>query len=523
MRGKLLDLVVSCGLELFIVVKKFPLFLTLLIMTMLSHVAIGAPLPQTYQVPLGDTFVSIESPMGDEKQSLRIVNGHAWANWARGEEASLAKNYANSNIRYQRRFGSEVAALVLAGDASVDSVIGEFSDFNSPRVSAGLTSHVNSGFGVSFRAGSVLPIMGSPAVVDGDMTVGLFRASYGVAFSGGVVLPPAGGVEYKAKGGAYIGKRNFALSLEAVQRFGQFNPAEVLVGGLYKRKKLIIYPALGIGLNDHDGTPKYRALLSFSYLPQKKAKPNEGEEEAEDEEKEESEELNEEGLLGETITEEVEGEKIVVKDPKAEGATDKGESRSVMDKTTSGKSKDVQKNKNSNVVSSDQSTANTHQSKTNNSPREKTINNEGGQDMPTEEITNTYQSADPTGAALAGEFSNLAQSTGGDSMLAVILALIAVVGGGAAWKFYRQYSEQKHERGMAQMKMNAQAQGMTGVQPPPCQVANAKLDAEIKQLKLRLNTIDNKMSLNADFDGDFVERKVKKLERRLAELEEAQS
>jgi hypothetical protein len=31
------------------------------------------------------------------------------------------------------------------------------------------------------------------------------------------------------------------------------------------------------------------------------------------------------------------------------------------------------------------------------------------------------------------------------------------------------------------------------------------------------------MSLNADFDGDFVERKVKKLERRLADLEEAQS
>ena len=73
------------------------------------------------------------------------------------------------------------------------------------------------------------------------------------------------------------------------------------------------------------------------------------------------------------------------------------------------------------------------------------------------------------------------------------------------------------------MKMNAQAQGMTGAQPPPCQVANAKLEAEVKQIKSRLGAIDNKMSLNADFDGDFIERKVKKLERRLAELEEAQS
>jgi uncharacterized protein HemX len=143
--------------------------------------------------------------------------------------------------------------------------------------------------------------------------------------------------------------------------------------------------------------------------------------------------------------------------------------------------------------------------------------------MPTEEVTNAYQSVDPTAGALTGEFSSLAQSTGGDSMLAIILALIAVVGGGAAWKFYRQYSEQKHEQKMAQMKMNAKAQGMSGAQPPPCQVANAKLEAEIKQIKSRLNTIDNKMSLNADFDGDFIERKVKKLERRLSELEESQS
>ena len=143
--------------------------------------------------------------------------------------------------------------------------------------------------------------------------------------------------------------------------------------------------------------------------------------------------------------------------------------------------------------------------------------------MPTGEVTSAYQSVDPTAGALTGEFSTLAQSTGGDSMLTVILALIAVVGGGAAWKFYRQHSEQKHEQKMAQMKMNAQAQGLNGAQPPPCQAANTKLEAEIKQIKSRLGTIDNKMSLNADFDGDFIERKVKKLERRITELEEGDS
>ena len=502
----------------FIVVKKFLLFITLLIITMLSRVSYGATLPQTYQAPLGDTFVSIESPMGDEKQSLRIAAGYAWANLARGDESSLAKNYANSNLRYQRRFGSKVAAIVVSGDASIDAVIGEYSDINSPRVSAGFTSRTNRGIGTSFRVGSVLPIFGSPAIADSDLTVGLFRDTHGVAFSGGILIPTDGQVEYKAKAGTYIGKRNFGITLEVVQRFALSKPAEALIGGFYKTKKLIIAPALGIGLNDQSGTPKYRALVSLSYRNQKKVKANE-----EEAKEPEEEVLVEDELTDEPTTEDAEDEKIVVADPEVEVVTNKDESKTAMSKATPGKSKDAQENKSSNVAFSAVGASNAQQDKADNSPREKTINNEGGQDMPTGEITDAYQSADPTGAALAGEFSNLAQSTGGDSMLAIILALIAVIGGGAAWKFYRQYSEQKHEQSMAQMKMNAQAQGMTGAQPPPCQVANAKLDAEIKQLKSRLSTIDNKMSLNADFDGDFVERKVKKLERRLKELEEAQS
>jgi len=479
---------------------------------MLSRVSYGAPLPQTYQVPLGDTFVSIDSPMSDEKQSLKLIGGYAWANQARGTD-SLAKNYANTNLRYQRRFGGKVAGLVVSGDTSIDSVVGEYSDIKSPRVSAGFTSRMNRGFGTSFRVGSVLPIFGSPAVTDGDLTVGLFRNSYGAAFSGGLLLTPGGQTEYKAKVGAYIGKRNLGLTLEAVQRFGIFKPAEVLIGGSYKTKKLIIAPAFGVGLNDQYGTPKYRAMVSFSYRNQKKVKENEGEEEMPEEE----EVLEEDDLTDDPTTEEVQEEKIVLE--KSESIKN-SELKKPVSKSRAAKNKDVEKNKNSNnslLAQSDNTNNNSGER------QKKTLNNKGGQDMPTEEATNAYQSVDPTAGALAGDFSNLAQSTGGDSMLTVILALIAVVGGGAAWKFYRQHSEQKHEQKMAQMKMNAQAQGLNGAQPPPCQAANTKLEAEIKQIKSRLGTIDNKMSLNADFDGDFIERKVKKLERRITELEEGDS
>ena len=66
----------------------------------------------------------------------------------------------------------------------------------------------------------------------------------------------------------------------------------------------------------------------------------------------------------------------------------------------------------------------------------------------------------------------------------------------------------------------AKAQGLSGAQPPPCQAANVKLETEIKEIKGRLGKLDQKLALSADFDGDLLERKVKKLERRLNDLED---
>ena len=128
------------------------------------------------------------------------------------------------------------------------------------------------------------------------------------------------------------------------------------------------------------------------------------------------------------------------------------------------------------------------------------------------------QVADSTGD-LVGEFGNLAQSTQ-DPTLTLLLAVVAVVGGGAAWKFYRQHSEQKHEQKMAQMKMDAKSKGMEGQSPGPCQTVHAQLKAEVEEIKSRMGKMDKKLSLNADFDGDDLERKVKKLEKWRKSLEE---
>ena len=123
---------------------------------------------------------------------------------------------------------------------------------------------------------------------------------------------------------------------------------------------------------------------------------------------------------------------------------------------------------------------------------------------------------DPT----ANSFNQIAQTTGGDSSLTLMLAMLAVVGGGAAWKFYTQYSEQKHEQKMKQLEMQAQAQGLAGAQPPPCQAAKVKLEAELNQMKAKVEGIDRKLAFTADFDADLLERRVKKLERKIQDMEE---
>ena len=127
----------------------------------------------------------------------------------------------------------------------------------------------------------------------------------------------------------------------------------------------------------------------------------------------------------------------------------------------------------------------------------------------------------PEGVDAEG-LSKIAGAAGGDTTLTIALALIAVVGAGTTWKFLTQFSEQKHEQRMKQLEIEAQAQGNGAAQPPPCQAATLKLEAEIAELKTRLGAVEKKsMSLSADFDGEDVERQLKKLQKTVKAMQEA--
>ena len=122
-----------------------------------------------------------------------------------------------------------------------------------------------------------------------------------------------------------------------------------------------------------------------------------------------------------------------------------------------------------------------------------------------------------TNGVSTAELSNIAQQTGGDSNLAMFLAIIAVVGGGAAWKFYSQFAEQKHEQKMKEMELQAKAQGLGSASPPPCQAAQAEMKAEIKAMKAEMK---GTAAMLEDVDFGMYERKLKKLDKRLKQLED---
>ena len=117
--------------------------------------------------------------------------------------------------------------------------------------------------------------------------------------------------------------------------------------------------------------------------------------------------------------------------------------------------------------------------------------------------------------------ADAAKSLGGDyaPMVAIALAGMAVAGGSKAWSYYRDRAEQKHEQEMQKLKIEAQSQGMDGQQPPPCQAANQKMQAELDEVKSKLSAVQKKTSMiSADFDGEDVERQIKRIKKRIDEL-----
>lgn len=117
-------------------------------------------------------------------------------------------------------------------------------------------------------------------------------------------------------------------------------------------------------------------------------------------------------------------------------------------------------------------------------------------------------------AAPAFDPQQLQQLGAENPMLAIALAGIAVLGGGAAWKQWGKMSEQKHEQAMKQMELQASAQANAPtVQPPPCQAADAATQARISALEGRLAKAEQASSSLSVGLSDEMEERIAKLEK----------
>lgn len=113
------------------------------------------------------------------------------------------------------------------------------------------------------------------------------------------------------------------------------------------------------------------------------------------------------------------------------------------------------------------------------------------------------------------DVNQLTQAAGGGPVAAIVLAGIAVLGGGAAMKFYKQFSEQKHEQAMKKLELEAQSQGLNGAQPPPCAAQNAVVEGRLAAMETKLASMEKKTSsFSADFDASDLEERIEKLEKK---------
>lgn len=134
-----------------------------------------------------------------------------------------------------------------------------------------------------------------------------------------------------------------------------------------------------------------------------------------------------------------------------------------------------------------------------------------GAPAPTPEPVAQTLAPDPTTAA--GELQGLVGAAGGNSALALGLAVVAVAGGGAAWKFYSQQTKQSHELKMKELEMKSQAPSQS---PPPCILKHGELDARLAAVEAKADAAAKSAKsagLPVGFDADEIEARIEKLEK----------
>lgn len=125
-----------------------------------------------------------------------------------------------------------------------------------------------------------------------------------------------------------------------------------------------------------------------------------------------------------------------------------------------------------------------------------------------------------TAAPSPAELVNAAKDGADGGLIGIALAVVAVLGGGAAWRFYGQSSKQKtelareqaaqaHELAMAEL--NARMNAPTSSHPQ-CVAAHASIEARLAAVEAKTTRLAS-LDFPDDFDADVLIARVEKLEK----------
>lgn len=132
--------------------------------------------------------------------------------------------------------------------------------------------------------------------------------------------------------------------------------------------------------------------------------------------------------------------------------------------------------------------------------------------IPTAHAAPTASELQPDAQPSAADLAKLAEGAGNQPLLALALAVLAVVGGGSAWKLWTKRSEQAHELAMKRLELDAATMNGTA-QPPPCQAKQAEVEAKLAAMEARLAKAEKaSLALPADFDADELTGRLGKVE-----------
>ena len=132
--------------------------------------------------------------------------------------------------------------------------------------------------------------------------------------------------------------------------------------------------------------------------------------------------------------------------------------------------------------------------------------------IPTAHAAPVASELQPDAQPSAADLAKLAEGAGDNPMLALGLAVLAVVGGGSAWKLWTKRSEQAHELAMKRLELDAATMNGTA-QPPPCQAKQAEVEAKLAAMEARLGKVEKaSLGLPADFDADELTGRLGKVE-----------